>query len=149
LKLNEVGEDRYGQPIHGRTWVKKTLTWVQSDDKTLRVKTFNPAEAESGSESSGYIYVMRSAAHPKDVFKIGLSRKGAEPRSDELSRETGAFDKFLVAQEWKVSDCVKAEKLIHERLDQYRLNPNREFFQIPFKTIIKVIEEVIAKIEHK
>lgn len=148
LKLNEVGEDRYGRPIHGRTWVKKTLSWVQSDDKALRVKAFDPVVAEAETKSSGFIYVMRSAAYPKDVFKIGLTTRGSELRSDELSRETGALDKFLVAQEWKVSDCVAAERLIHQRLDQYRMNPKREFFQAPFKTIVKIIEEVVSELEH-
>ena len=148
LKLTEVGEDRYGQPIHGRTWIKKTLSWVQSEHETLRVKTSNRTEIESEGESAGRIYVMRSAAHPKDVFKIGLTARGTELRSDELSSETGALDKFLVVQEWNVVDYVRAEKFIHERLNQYRVNPKREFFQVPYKTIVKVIDQVLEELKN-
>ena len=147
LKLTEIGEDRYGQPIHGRTWVNKTLSWVQSEDTALRVSTSDSTDLRADDESSGYIYVMRLAAHPKDVFKIGLTKRGSEVRSDELSRETGALDKFLVVMDWKVLDFVTAERLIHERLDQYRVNPKREFFRAPFKTIVKTIEGVVAELQ--
>ena len=147
LKLDEVGEDRYGRPIHGRTWVKKTLSWVESNDTALRITALDPKDAGTETESSGYIYVMRSAAHPKDVFKVGLTKRGPELRSDDLSSETGAVDKFLVVLDWRVTDCVAAEKLIHERLDLYRINPKREFFQAPLKTIAEVIEQVLTELE--
>jgi hypothetical protein len=147
LNPNQIGADKYGKPIHGRTWVKRTLSWIEPvEAEALRVKTSSDEEVVKSSGSPGYIYVMRSAAHDKDIFKIGLTTRGSDVRSDELSRATGSPDKFLVAQDWKVSDCALAEKLIHERLDQYRINPKREFFQAPYKTISQGIHEVLAKL---
>ena len=31
LPIDQVGADKHGNPIHGRTWVKKELSWVQID----------------------------------------------------------------------------------------------------------------------
>ena len=46
-------------------------------------------------------------------------------------------------EEWDVVDCVLAEKLIHEKLGEFRVNPKREYFKAPYKVIFKVIDEVI------
>ncbi|MFC1860598.1 GIY-YIG nuclease family protein [Chloroflexota bacterium] len=106
-----------------------------------------PSSRNLDTQEKGYIYVMRSAAHAKDIFKIGLSRRSSEIRSAELSRTTGVPDQFLIVQEWEVSDCVKAEKLIHHALLKYRMKPEREFFKAPYKVIVKVIGEVIVEVE--
>jgi len=110
--------------------------------RTKREPT-NPSEKP---RDPGYIYVMRSAAHERDIFKIGLTRRNPEIRSDDLSRTTGAPDKFLVVQEWKVDDCKAAEGMIHERLDAYRINPKREFFRAPYKQVVSVIQEIITQL---
>jgi hypothetical protein len=44
--------------------------------------------------------------------------------------------------EQKVADCHRAERLLHQRLDQYRSMSNRDFFQIPIKAAIKALEGV-------
>jgi hypothetical protein len=46
-------------------------------------------------------------------------------------------------EEWDVADCVLAEKLIHEKLSVFRVNPKREYFKAPYKTIFRAIDEVI------
>lgn len=146
LSPGQKGVDKNGNVIHGKTWVEKRLSWVESEnDKAFSVfKDSNIKEIDA--ERSGYIYVMRSAAHDKDIFKIGATKRSSEIRSDELSRTTGSPDKFLVAEEWQVKDCFLAEKLIHEKLKEYRINPSREFFKIPYSEIIKEIENVIKEL---
>lgn len=148
LDFQSIGVDKNNQPTHGRTWVTKTLSWRESSNKntTLKVKTASPNKT---GENHGFIYVMRSAVHDKNVFKVGLTRRDSETRSKELSRSTSSPDHFHVMEEWEVSDCVLAEKLIHEKLSEYRINPNREFFQVSYKTIFKVIDEVIEFVDGK
>ena len=46
-------------------------------------------------------------------------------------------------EEWDVEDCVLAEKIIHEKLSEFRVNPKREYFKAPYKEIFKVIDKVI------
>ena len=146
LAIDEIGADKHGNEIHGRTWVHRKLSWVQSDRSIAPVRATSATECISDGADPGYIYVMRSAVHPKDVFKVGLTRRSGEKRSDELSRETGAPDRFFVMQEWSVSDCTRAESIIHSRLEYCRLNPKREFFEINYKELFAVIDEVIKEV---
>lgn len=146
LAFQAKGEDKNNLPIQGRTWVNKTLEWKESSNKPTSVKVVS---SSSNSENEGYIYVMRSAAHEKNVFKIGLTRRTPEERSKELSRSTSSPDHFHVMEEWDVVDCVLAEKLIHEKLSEFRVNPRREYFKAPYKEIFKVIDEVIDGLENE
>lgn len=152
LPPGRVGEDKNGRRIHARTWVRKTLSWVDKDAgaPVVGVKTSRGAagaDSEARGDDSGYVYVMRTAAHVKDIFKIGMTQRDPDLRSAELSGSTNSPDKFLVVQEWNVSDPATAEKLIFERLNKYRLNPNREFFRAPYQEIFKTIHEVIAELD--
>lgn len=144
LDFQSIGEDKNNQSIQGRTWVNKTLEWKESSNESAPIKVVSNL---SKSENEGYIYVMRSAAHDKNVFKVGLTRRTSEERSKELSRSTSSPDHFLVVQEWDVVDCVLAEKLIHDRLSEFRVNPKREYFKAPYKKIFQIIDEVIDDLE--
>ncbi|PFG08333.1 T5orf172 domain-containing protein [Marinobacter sp. LV10MA510-1] len=145
LEFQSKGEDKNSSPIQGRTWVSKTLEWKEASNKPISVKVVS---SSSNTENEGYIYVMRSAAHDKNVFKVGLTRRAPEERSKELSRSTSSPDHFHVMEEWDVEDCVLAEKLIHEKLSEFRVNPKREYFKAPYKEIFKVIDEVIDSLRN-
>ncbi|MES2037210.1 MAG: GIY-YIG nuclease family protein [Pseudomonadota bacterium] len=139
------GRDKNGLPIHGRTWVSQTLSWVEEFDQDNSILVNKPKKTIS--PQSGYIYVMRSAAHSKDIFKVGLTSRTCDIRANELSRSTSSPDHFLVVEEWYVSDCKLAEKLIHEKLDQFRINPNREYFKARYNVIFSAIDSVISSID--
>ncbi|MCG7867296.1 MAG: GIY-YIG nuclease family protein [Candidatus Thiodiazotropha taylori] len=144
LGPQEVGMDKTGQAIHGRTWVQKTISWVHETPGTVYAE--RKKNIRKG-DNPGYIYVMRSAAHEKDIFKIGLTQRTSDLRSAELSRTTSSPDHFLVVEDWEVSDCILAEKLIHEELDQYRINPRREYFRAKYSVIFSAINNVIETLE--
>lgn len=145
LTPTAIGRDKNGNEIHGRTWVSQTVSWVEDLDSPSPVI----AETRSmvNSENAGHIYVMRSAAHQKNIFKVGLTRRDASLRASELTRTTSSPDHFLVVQEWQVSDCVLAERIIHEELQSYRFNPNREFFMVDYQVIRSTIESVIDRMD--
>ena len=145
LDFQSKGEDKNQQPIQGRTWVNKTLEWREQQYKQAFVKA---ETTMTNKDNEGYIYVMRSAAHEKNVFKVGLTRRTSEERSAELSRTTSSIDHFHVMEEWDVSDCVLAEKIIHERLSDFRINPKREYFKAPYREIFKVIDSVIDSLQN-
>ncbi|SEJ85739.1 GIY-YIG nuclease family protein [Pseudomonas sp. NFR16] len=148
LSLDKVGQDKVGQPIHGRTWVEKRISWVEESSKTEPLSTSSSSSSSRNhSVNPGIIYVMRCAAHGKDIFKIGLTTRTADLRSNELTSSTSAPDQFLVVEEWEVGDCELAEKIIHERLEPFRINPKREFFHARYSVIFSVIRDVIAEID--
>lgn len=92
--------------------------------------------------SSGVIYVMRSAVHADEVFKIGMTRRSSVVRGTALDRATGAPDKFLTVHEWDVEYCVEAERLVHAALDKYRINPRRKFFCAGYSVIHDPMQRV-------
>jgi hypothetical protein len=147
LPIGTQGKDKNGNPITGRTWVSKTLSWSEKSANNGKLSIKRKGGA-TPSDNAGYIYVMRSAVHPKDVFKVGLTKRDSEARSKELSGSTSSPDHFLVVEEWYVKDCVLAEKRIHELLETYRINPKREYFRARYSMIFSVIDEVITEIEN-
>jgi hypothetical protein len=144
LEPGQIGIDKNGKEIHSRTWVEKTLSWYESKLAESNVEITIPKTA---SQNKGYIYLLRNAAHELDVFKIGLTTNTVEERAKQLSG-TPSPDKFIIINRWPVQDCVLAEKLIHKKLDSYRLNPKREFFKIKLEDAIKEIIPIIDKINN-
>ncbi|WP_149241506.1 GIY-YIG nuclease family protein [Dyadobacter sp. 32] len=142
LDLEEIGQDKKGNTIHGRTWVHQNLSWFEAKEKDLIVE--KAADLFIG-ENAGFIYIMRNPTMTKNIFKIGLTRNEVDDRANQLSK-TSVPDKFYKSQEWNVKNCVTAEKEIHIRLNQYRVDPRREFFNIEYDKAIKVIMEVIDEI---
>jgi predicted transport protein len=96
--------------------------------------------------AEGYIYILLNRAFQNDHYKIGMTTKTPEERARELSGATGVPRAFEVLYEQRVADCHRAERLLHQRLHQYRSAGNREFFQIPLKAAIKSLEEVADEI---
>jgi hypothetical protein len=92
--------------------------------------------------SEGVIYVMSNASFMiKDHYKIGFT-------TDIEMRKKAYVTSLPVTCEWPyVSDKKKyirtRERLIFQRLKDYRFNDKREFFICPIETIKSTIEEVL------
>ena len=145
LSPGAIGTDKNGQEIHSRTWVQETLAWYESIEEDKEVKITLP---NVDSQNQGYVYLMRNAAHDLDIVKIGLTTKTPEERAKQLSK-TASPDNFLIIDKWLVEDCVLVEKLIHEHLKDYRINPKREFFKISVSHAIKEIIPIVEKYKLK
>jgi predicted transport protein len=94
----------------------------------------------------GYIYILFNRAYHNQQLKIGMTTKAPETRADELSRATGVPREFEVLYEQRVSDCARAERLLHERLRKYRSASNREFFNVSTKIAIRLLEDVADEV---
>lgn len=98
------------------------------------------------STRAGKIYVLRNE-HMRDlIVKVGKTLKSSEDRAKELNKATGVAGKFQVLFEENVVDIDYAERLIHEQLAAYRLEPNREFFRLPYKIAIRTVFDVCTEI---
>jgi len=101
--------------------------------------------------AEGYIYILFNRAFQNDHFKIGMTTKTPEERAREISAGTGVPRAFEVLYEQRVQDCERAERLLHQRINKYRVSGNREFFAVPLKAAIKELEDVadeVGRIEH-
>jgi hypothetical protein len=144
LQPGQIGTDKNGMEIHSRTWVEKTLSWQELSTTNKDIKINIP---HTISKNRGYIYMLRNAAHEMDLFKIGLTTNTVEERAKQLSG-TPSPDKFGIISRWLVADCVLAEKLIHAKLDKFRINPKREFFKLKIEDAIREIIPIIEKINN-
>ena len=143
LEPGKIGSDKNGNPIHGRTWISKKLSWMEAEEPNALVAKRNDKKVLPKGPAPGFIYVMRSPLHPRNIFKVGLTQSSTETRVNELSGATGVPGRIYVMQEWAVGDCVSIEREIHSRLAEYRVDPRREFFEAPLEHIMSVIEETI------
>lgn len=81
---------------------------------------------------SGYLYLLVNPAMPGFV-KVGRTGRDPSTRTSELSAATGVPTPFELVLDVFVSDCVEAERIVHEELTTrgYRVAGNREFFNAP------------------
>ena len=90
-----------------------------------------------------FIYILENASMP-GIVKIGRTDRTVPERVNELSSHTGVPTKFIVVKEYSVIDSIAAERKIHERLAEYRVSENREFFRIDCDDAALIIEPLLA-----
>ena len=139
---SDLGEGKNGEKIFGRTWVTRVDNWVVSDPESFLVER---SERCAVGLDPGIIYVQRCPGHVLNLYKIGLTRRTADQRSKELSSATGVPLPFDVLASWSVGDCARTESAAHKKMENYRINPRREFFRLELSSICKVIEQAIAE----
>jgi T5orf172 domain len=140
INSNELGEGKAGERIFGKTWVRRTDNWTVEKPQSFLVKRIS---SHPTGTDPGTIYIQRSPSHVKNMYKIGLTRKNVEDRSNQLSSDTGVPLPFGILASWPVGKCGLVEKTVHERLSKYRINPRREFFVVELSTICRTVDEVI------
>lgn len=91
--------------------------------------------------NDGYIYILKNPSF-ENLLKIGQTTRSPEERAQEISSATGVPTTYTVEYSFKVPKCEEAETLVHQKLESYRFNKSKEFFDIPIEQAINVIEEV-------
>jgi hypothetical protein len=130
---------------------KAKVAAQSASDTTVQVfgvalPTTFPIEVEPAERDSGWLYVMRCPLMDADVYKVGWSSRPAAERAEELSSATGIPMAYVVVESWAVTEARRAEREAHLALQEYRINPKREFFRAPYERIRASIEPVIVRI---
>ena len=89
-------------------------------------------------EDYGTLYVLTNPFMP-GLVKIGCTTGPVEERIKALSSSTGvpvAFQCHFAAQ---VDEMTSKEKTLHQLFSDKRVNPNREFFQVPPEKVVLAI----------
>jgi S-DNA-T family DNA segregation ATPase FtsK/SpoIIIE len=92
---------------------------------------------------SEFIYLLENPSMP-GLVKIGRTERSVSERVSELSSHTGVPTGFAVVKEWAVTNSVEAERIIHERLSDYRVSDNREFFKMEAEDATDIIESILG-----
>ncbi|WP_439374952.1 GIY-YIG nuclease family protein [Bradyrhizobium sp. DASA03120] len=142
LPMDKLGADKQGNTIHGKTWVEQQLSWRETgyNDADKQPTSVVPVSRD---EDVGYVYVMRSPAHQRNIYKVGFTSRDPEDRANDLSATSGQPDALVVMQSWKVYEPRRVEQAIHRELEQLRINSRREFFKANFEKLRETIENVI------
>lgn len=91
----------------------------------------------------GWIYVLVNSSMPS-VVKIGRTDRTPSERVYELSSATGVPTPFVLVWEEETGNSIEAELQIHKRLNDKRVNSNREFFEVDAKSAIQIVVQVCS-----
>jgi len=92
----------------------------------------------------GIVYILTNPAMP-GLVKIGMTtRLEVEIRMSELY-STGVPVPFQCSFAGRVIDVKKVEKAFHKAFGPYRINPNREFFEIEDEQAIGLLELICVE----
>jgi len=141
IGTNEIGEDKQGTPIVGKTWVKRIESYSVKRPESFVIS--NKPRIPIGNDP-GIVYIMRTSAHGIDLYKVGFTRRSAQKRAEELGSSTGVPLPFEVLASWEVADCGAIEQKVHSQLKPYRVNKKREFFRTSLSSIVAVVGKAIA-----
>lgn len=107
---------------------------------------FQLASANESSVMSEFIYILENLSMP-GLVKIGRTERSVSERVSELSSHTGVPTGFTVVREYAVANSVEAERKIHERLSDYRIANNREFFKMEAEDAADIIESMLETVK--
>lgn len=103
-------------------------------------KTIQPKENTQG-VCEGWVYCLSNQSY-KGVYKIGFTTRTPNERAQELSRETSIIYPFVVEVSKKVKNCRLKENQLHKLLNEYRVRPNKEFFDVSLEKIKNLFDLV-------
>lgn len=76
----------------------------------------------------GWVYILTNPSMP-GIVKIGRTARTVHGRAGELY-QTGVPTPFEVAHYLAAPDCMALERAVHEKLAEFRVGMDREFFRI-------------------
>jgi len=85
--------------------------------------------------SAGFVYVLSNPSMP-NILKIGSTERSVKERVLELSATTGVPTPFQIEYSLLTENPKDLEFAIHAELDEYRVNGNREFFNVPLEVVL-------------
>lgn len=169
IAKDAMGQDRNGNPVKGKTWVRQSSQWKELHPETpivyvkdriaaakLKAEEImdlaaaaevSPPEAELAlkQQTLPELYILRCSVMDNEVYKVGWTSGTAESRAKQLSSETGVPVAFVVAKCWVHANARALEAEAHAMLAPYRINDRREFFRAPLQVLEDVIEGVVHR----
>jgi len=88
-----------------------------------------------------WVYVLSNPTVP-NMLKIGYTKNLPEERAKQLSNATGVALPYKVEWAFHCFDGFGLEQEVHHKLESYRVNNNREFFQVTLDEAKETIEEL-------
>tara|TARA_B100000927_G_C16199133_1_gene362756 strand:- start:95 stop:562 length:468 start_codon:yes stop_codon:yes gene_type:complete len=88
-----------------------------------------------------WVYILSNPSLP-NMIKIGYTKNEPEVRAKQISASTGVALPYKVEWAFQCFNGEQLEQEVHRELETYRVNHQREFFDIP----IDEAQEAIVKL---
>jgi hypothetical protein len=92
-------------------------------------------------EGDQWVYVLSNPTQP-GIFKIGYTKLTPDERAKQISAATGVALPYEVTWAFRCFNGEQLEGEVHRALEKYRVNSQREFFQIEFEEAKEIIEKI-------
>jgi len=93
--------------------------------------------------SYGAVYIAHNTRDGDSTFKVGKTERPVKERMKELTSSTSNLGAYTACAYFVVYDIDAAEQACHRALRRYRVQANREFFNIPLSRLIRIVEEQV------
>jgi hypothetical protein len=132
------------QQVRDNVKSAKAYDFVEVGKNTWNVRYFKKKYGSKKSPySTGHIYVLQNTSVP-GVFKIGFTERSVADRLNEINSSSGVISPWQVRDFWFTQEPYLVEQEIHRRLDEFRVEDNREGFAVNFMVARDVIFEVLG-----
>jgi hypothetical protein len=91
----------------------------------------------------GAIYIAHNPRDGDNTFKVGKTERVVEERMKELTSSTSNLGTYTARAYFVVYDIDAAEQACHRALQRYRVQDNREFFELPLPRLIPIVSEQV------
>lgn len=132
------------QQVRDNVKIAKAYDFVEVGKNAWEVRYFKKKYGSKKSPfTTGHIYVLQNTSVP-GVFKIGFTERSVADRLNEINSSPGVISPWQVRDFWFTKNPYAAEQEIHRRLNDFRVENNREGFAISFDAARDVIFEVLG-----
>ena len=97
-------------------------------------------------EGDQWVYILSNPSTP-GLLKIGYTKQTPEERCRQISSATGVALPYKVEWAYKCFNGETIERQVHHKLKSYRVNNNKEFFQVSLDEAKKVINLIGNKLK--
>jgi hypothetical protein len=132
------------QQVRDNVKTARAYDFVEIGKNTWEVRYFKKKYGSKKSpHSTGHIYVLQNTSVP-GIFKIGFTERSVADRLNEINSATGVITPWQVRDFWFTQNPYVMEQEIHRRLNDFRVEDNREGFAVSFDVARDVIFEVLG-----
>lgn len=91
----------------------------------------------------GAIYIAHNPKDGPHVYTVGKTERDVASRMAELNADTTSLGTYSACGFFVVSDIDAAEQACHMRLKLYRVQENREFFELELGRLLPLVQEAV------
>ena len=117
--------------------------WLKGGQNVIPNK--NAIATKENNKCKGFVYVLNNPSL-EGMVKIGATTKSPSKRCWELSSSTSIPTPFNIVYSQPSMNPFKVESIVHTILDEYRVNQNREFFNVDADKAADLIEDIENKL---